>query len=516
MTHTNIDATNYKKTKIIATIGPATQEKIGDLLAAGVNGIRLNFSHNTHQWHADIAAMVRKQAKVLDRSVAIIQDLPGPKMRLGKLKPGGVEIVAGQILKLQFDAKNDAVLPTQYDFSGHVKKGQDLYLRDGQISTEIQLVSGGVVTVKAKNSGKVLTGHGINLPDTDFEGGILTTKDKLGLDITRKIDADYVAISFVQTVKDIENVRRVLHKHRARAKIIVKIETKAAIANLESVIQASDVVMIARGDLAIEIGPEQVPIVGREIILLARKYKKPIIMATQMMESMMTTITPSRAEANDVATAVSLGVDCLMLSGETAIGQFPVETVQMMKKIILSSERYFVTTATDAGVEKDIGSNVNSSIGEEIGLLERLTQKTRLMFSAQSKPKRKSSGVSSAVAQTSISFAAITLSEQLGAKVILAETRTGSTALSIASLRPGAPMIIISPDQKVCNQCAIVWGGKPYLVARGKHSDIGTLAIIRKLKGRGTVKKGDWVVQAYGQNGGISGGTDTIRLMEVR
>lgn len=517
MPHIKLDATKYKKTKIIATIGPATQEKIGDLLAAGVNGIRLNFSHNTHKWHMDIAAEVRKQAKKLDRSVAIIQDLPGPKIRLGKLPAGGIEISTGQTLRLKYGAssKEADLLPIQHDFSTQVKKGHSLYLRDGQIQTEVVSVQDGIITVKAKNSGKVLSDHGINLPDTVFTEGVLTEKDKNDLSIAHKIDADYVAVSFVHTPDDIERVREELKKHKTRAKIIAKIETKSAVEHLEAVIKASDVVMIARGDLAIEIGPEQVPIVGREIILLCRKYKKPVIMATQMMESMMTSTTPSRAEANDVATAVSLGVDCLMLSGETAIGQFPIETVKMMKKIILSAEQYFVTTAMAVELIEEAEDVISASepAGSNNNLIERISQKTRLVFSRQPKIGSK---ISSSAAQTSISLAAITLAEQLKAKLIIAETLTGSTALSIASLRPSAPIIISSPDQKVCNQCAIVWGGKPFLVAKGKRSSASTSAIFKKLKERGSIKKGDWVVEALGQNRGVAGGTDTVRLLEVQ
>ena len=514
MPHIKLDATKYKKTKIIATIGPATQEKIGDLLAAGVNGIRLNFSHNTHKWHMDIALEVRKQAKRLDRSVAIIQDLPGPKMRLGKLPAGGIEISAGQILKLKHGVESDdpKLIPIQHDFSDQVKKGHSLYLRDGQVQTEIISVQDGIITIKAKNSGKVLSDHGINLPDTVFTGGVLTEKDKKDLEVTHKIDADYVAVSFAHTPGDIDRVREVLAKHKTKAKIIAKIETKSAVQNLEGIIKASDVVMIARGDLAVEIGAEQVPIVGREIILLGRKHKKPVIMATQMMESMMTSTTPSRAEANDVATAVSLGVDCLMLSGESAIGQFPIETVMMMKKIILTAEQYFVTTAMAVELVEEGEDVISASAPASGGIIDRISQKTRLVFSRDPKS---SSKISSSSAQTSISFAAITLSEQLKAKVILAETITGSTALSISSLRPSAPIIISSPNQKVCNQCSIVWGGKPFLVSKGKHSPGSTSAILKKLKERGSIKAGDWVVEAHGQNRGVAGGTDTVRLLEV-
>jgi pyruvate kinase len=510
MPHEEIDARKYKKTKIIATIGPASQEKIDLLLKSGVNGIRLNFSHNTHKWHCDIAEKVRKEAKKLDRSVAIIQDLPGPKIRLGKLPTGGIEIKAGQTLRFKHGENlSSEMLPIQHDFSKQVKKGERLFLRDGQIQTEIISISSGVISSKALNSGKIMSDHGINLPDTIFKDGVLSEKDKKDLTVTNTLDADYVAVSFINTPQDIYDVRNQLSKHKANAKIIAKIETKAAVANLEEIIKATDAVMIARGDLAIEVGPEQVPIIGREIILLGRKYRKPVIMATQMMESMMTSTTPSRAEANDVATAVSLGVDSLMLSGESAIGQFPVETVQMMKKIILSAEQYFINTSVAVQLTQQDEDIISVNENEGPGLVDKLDQKTRLVFSRQ--PKL-SPNISSEAAQTSISFAAITLADQLKAKVILAETATGSTALSIASLRPNCPIIIASPDPKVCNQCSIIWGGKTFLVSKSKNRKA---AIINKLKDRKSISAGDWVVEAYGQNRDVAGGTDTIRLIEV-
>ena len=510
MQHEKLDATKYKKTKIIATLGPASQEKIGALLEAGVNGIRLNFSHNTHKWHCDVALLVRSEAKKLDRSVAIIQDLPGPKMVLGKLPSGGIEIAAGQTIKFKHgDDSTEGILPIQYDFAAQVKKGERLFLRDGQIQTEITSVEKKVITAKALNSGKIMSDHGINLPDTVFKNGVLSEKDKNDLTVTRKLDADYVAVSFVNRAQDIHDVRNELAKHKANAKIIAKIETKAAVENLEEIIKASDVVMIARGDLAIEVGPERVPIIGREIILLCRRYKKPVIMATQMMESMMTSTTPSRAEANDVATAVSLGVDSLMLSGESAIGQFPVETVAMMKKIVLSAEQYFVNTL--ASIDFSSGDTDAVSIIEpsEDSILNKIGEKTRLVFSKQPKI---SPNISSEAAQTSVSFAAITLADQLNAKVILAETLTGSTALSISSLRPNCPIIIISPNAKVCNQCSIVWGGKTFLISKSKNRKA---TIIRKLKDRKSISKGDWVVEAFGRNEDVAGGTDTVRLLEV-
>lgn len=512
MVHHKVDATKYKKTKIIATIGPASQEKIEDLLAYGVNGIRLNFSHNTHKWHMDIASQVRKIAKKLDRSVAIIQDLPGPKIRVGKLSTGGLEILAGQTLKFKYFESDVAsgFVPIQHDFSAEVKKGHRLFLRDGQVQTEVTAVKDKVIFAKAINSGKIMSDHGINLPDTVFKNGVLSKKDKQDLSITAKLDADYVAVSFAHTANDILHVKDQLVAHKADCKVIAKIETKSAVENLEAIIKVSDAVMIARGDLAIEVGPEKVPIIGREIILLARKYKKPVIMATQMLESMITSTTPTRAEANDVATAVSLGVDSLMLSGETAIGQFPVETVRMMKRIILSAEQYFVTTAMSVELIEESEDMLSTSAQPDNSLLDRIGQKTKLVFARQPVQTGK---ISSVTAQTSVSFAAITLAEQVKAKLILAETVTGSTALSISSLRPTAPIIIISPSQKVCNQCSLVWGGKTFLSPRAKSY---TSPILKKLKDRQSVIKGDWIVEAFGQNRGVAGGTDTVRLLEVK
>lgn len=506
-----VDATAYKKTKIIATIGPASQEKIPDLLAAGVNGIRMNFSHGTHTTHQVTFDAVRAAAKKLDRSVALIQDLQGPKIRLGKLPTGGVEISSGQTLMFEYqaDPKNTDILPTQYDISTEVKAGEQLFLRDGQIRTIIKSVKDKVVTVQVQNSGKVLSDHGINLPDTQFTRSVLTPKDRKDLEFTKRNEIDYVAMSFVQTAKDIEELRGLLQKLGSTARIIAKIETKVAIDNLEEIVKASDAVMVARGDLAVEISPEQVPIVGREMILLCRRHKTPVIMATQMMESMMSSQTPSRAEANDVATAVSLGVDAMMLSGETAIGQFPVETVMMMKRIILSSEKYFVTSSMAVEMLDETDQIVDATIKPDSSLLDKIGQKTRLVFSREPVAEGK---ISSTAAQTSISLAATTLAEQLKAKLILAETLTGSTALSISSLRPNAPIIIASPDRKVCNQMAIVWGGKPFLVSRKKNTSVG---VVQKLKNRGSVQKGDWIVTAFGKNHNVAGGTDTVRLLEV-
>ncbi len=506
-----VKAVNFKKTKIIATVGPATEDKIEQLLKAGVNGIRLNFSHGTHAKHLQALKDARAAAKALDRSVAIIADLHGPKIQVGKLPTGGIEVKAGQQLQFQLDSDYavSGIIPTHFDFSAMVSKGEPLFLRDGQIKTRIVSVKAKVITVEALNSGKLLSDQGINLPDTEMKDIGLPSKDLEDIEFAIKHDADYIALSFVQTAADIHQLRKILQKAKSKAKIITKFETKVAVENIEEIIKASDVVMIARGDLAVETAAEEVPIIGREIILICRRYKKLVIMATQMMESMMKSIEPSRAEVNDVATAVSLGVDCVMLSGETAIGEFPIETVQTMKRIILRSEKYFVNTALAVEMVTESEDSLAASIEEPEGLLDRITNKTRLVFTRSA---LKDDKINSELAQRSISLAAITLSEQLQAKLIVAETLSGSTALSLASLRPSAPIIIASPNEKVCNQMALLWGGKPFLVKNKKDS---YQTVVNKMKKRGAITEGDFIVSAYGKQRGVAGGTDTVRLHEV-
>jgi len=510
----SIDSSKFKKTKIIATIGPASEEKLEELLKAGVNAVRLNFSHGSHSWHKAVIAKARQAAKKLDRSVAIIQDLQGPKIRLGSLSQGGVELKAGQKIELCYHKNCKANhLPIQFDFSSLVKKGDRLFLRDGTIKAKILSASAGKVVAEIQNSGKVLSNHGINLPDTVFDSkSIITPKDIKDLEFTYSNDIDYVALSFVQTASDILHLKELLKKHKSPAKVIAKIETQVATHNLEEIIAVSDAVMIARGDLAIETSNEEVPLIGRKIIMLARQYKIPVIMATQMLESMISSPQPSRAEVNDIASAVSLSVSCVMLSGETAMGQYPVGTVELMKRVILKSEQYFLENRLeiDFVADKRLDSAVLPvEFTEQIGLKSRFVTNTRKMLGHSFQAGK----IASDEAQTSVSVAAITLAQQVGASVILAETLSGSTALSISSLRPPMPIIIASPSPRVCNQMSIVWGGKSYLVSKKQHISAG---IIKKLKNKKTLSEGDWVVQVFGRNHSVAGGTDTVRLIEVK
>lgn len=496
---------NFKKTKIIATLGPASEERIEQLLKVGVNGIRLNFSHGTHAWHAEHLSQTRLSAKKLDRSVAVIVDLQGPKIRLGSLAGGSLDIEAGQSLKFCItpEADKPEQIPIQYDFSGEVARGQALYLRDGQIKAEITDVRGKVVYARAINSGKIMSNQGINLPDTHFKSSVLTPKDRADLKFVGKHDVDYVAMSFVQSAGDIVELRKLLDTQKSTAKIIAKIETKVATTHLEDIIKEADAVMVARGDLAVETSAEEVPLIGRRIIALARQHKKVVIMATQMLESMMTSLQPSRAEVSDISSAVMLGVDCVMLSGETAIGNYPIETVAQMKKVILATERALLDDQTQPNIMPKGGT-----LAQARATNAKFLRRGRRVFNSQVNLSQTASGD----AQISIAMAIITLAEQLGAKMIMAETESGATAQNITSLRPMMPIIIASTHQRTCNQSALLWGGKPFLV--GRHGDIAK-SVLGKLRKRQNLKAGDMVVSAYGHKRGVIGGTDTIRLLEV-
>ena len=460
----------FKRTKIIATLGPATAsyEAIVAMLKEGTNGFRLNFSHNTHESHEEQMKWVRKAAKENGKPVAIIQDLQGPKIRLGDFD-GVIKVEPGQNLQLQYkaDYQRSGIIPTQYDLSKKVKRGHRIYMFDGKIETVVTSVIDGVVHTKVQNSGMLIRRKGLNLPDTDFEGDVITAKDKKDLAFGSLRDIDYVAQSFVQSSKDVEHLRTLLRGLGSKARIIAKIETKAAVDNLEEIILSADAVMIARGDLAVETLPESVPVLQRHIIGLGRKYKKPTIVATQMLVSMTEQPEPTRAEVSDVATAVIVGADATMLSDETATGQYPIEAIKVMKRVILYTQNNSTVTASFAELQ-DTDAQANA-----------------------------------------ISAAVIGLAQTVGAKAIVAETKSGTTAIQIASFRPNKPVIAVTSDQTTTNQLAIVYGVKSYQRPVDKFA---ATKLTNWLRNNKVLTKGDIIVTASGQYPGVVGTTDTIKV----
>jgi pyruvate kinase len=462
----------FKRAKIIATVGPSTDtyEMIQEMVAAGVNGFRLNFSHGTYEERDRQIPWIRKAAKEAGKPVAIIQDLQGPKIRLGDFD-GVVEVSAGQELTLVHgrEAKPPHILPMQYDLSTKMKVGERLFLFDGKVRGQVKAVGVGEVTVMIENDGMLLKRKALNVPDTDFGGDVLTKKDLDDIEYGVKQDIDFIALSFVQSPSDIVKLRNILEGHgRGDIKIIAKIETPAAIseANLEEIVKVSDGSMVARGDLAVETSAEIVPIIQRKILHLTQKHGKIGIVATQMLASMQLNPDPTRAEVSDVANAVITGADCVMLSDETANGRYPIETIATMKRIILYTQEH---------------------------------APVRPLFYQENDNTM----------QGSISSATTTLAHQLGATAIICETKTGRTAESIARHRPSMPVISVTSDPRVAQQLCLLYANKSFLRPDGERAG---LELAKQLVTNDMLVSGDTVVLVSGRQPGLTGGTDTIRV----
>lgn len=472
LTHTapSVSSDEFKHTKIVATVGPATNsyELILELIKAGANAIRLNFSHGTYEERDQQIAWVRQVSHELAKPIALIQDLQGPKIRLGDFD-GVIPVQKGQSLRFRKNADyvREGVIPTQYDLSKKVKRGERVYLYDGKVRTTVSSVSDGVVHVRVENDGILIARKGINLPDTDFEGDILTVRDRKDIAYGVEHDFDYVALSFVQTAKDIKTLKNMLVTMGSDAKVIAKIETKAATENLEEIIEEADATMVARGDLAIETEPESVPILQRKIINLGLEYGRPSIVATQMLASMAESPEPTRAEVSDIATAVLIGTDAVMLSDETAAGKYPIKAVEIMKRVI------------------------------------HYTQDNAPLDSVYAKRDRQMS------CQGAISKAIVSLADTINAAAIVAETKSGATALKVAAERPKQPLIVVTSSQRVAQQLTILYGSVTF-IRHDEHYQAAKLTDWLKL--HKVLKKGDVVVTASGQRPGVVGTTDTIKV----
>ena len=461
----------FKRAKILATLGPATNsyEAIENLIRAGVNGFRLNFSHGTYEERDQQIVWIRTASQKLNKPVAILQDIQGPKIRLGEVKDNNYDVKKGDELVLAYGVEHDGnTVPVQYDLSEKVKEGERLYIFDGKIRTTVIGLGDKSVTVRVENDGKLMSRKGINLPDTDFGGDILTEKDYRDLEYGAKTDIDYVALSFIQSAGDVEAARGFLAEKGSTAHIIAKVETKAAIETeeLEHIVEASDGVMVARGDLAVEVGAEIVPIVQRRIIGLCQKHSKISIVATQMMASMVDSPEPTRAEVSDISNAVIIGADCLMLSDETANGSYPLEAVATMKRAILYTQEHAPVRPLDV-------------------------------------PERTSSQAAA------ICAAAKSLASQLDARAIIAETKSGATAAQIAAHRPSRPIISVTSEPRVAQQLALLYANKSFCRPDGERAG---LELAKELVEKDFFEAGSTVVLVSGRQPGLMGATDTIRV----
>lgn len=453
---------SYHRTKIVATVGPAcdTPDKLLQLVRCGVNVFRLNFSHGGHEDKAKIIEYIRNINKTEPYNIAILGDLQGPKLRVGEIENNGVDLKPGQSLVFTNEkmvGNLERVYVSYPNLHKDVKVGNKILIDDGKIEVQVKsILKNGDVKVEVTLGGILSSKKGLNLPDTKISLPALTEKDLVDLKFIIDQELDWVALSFVRSVKDIIILRNKLQERKSKTKIIAKIEKPEALNNIRDIIVESDGIMIARGDLGVELPVEQVPLIQKQIIRKCLHRAKPVIVATQMMESMIDRIKPNRSEITDVANAVLEGADAVMLSGETAAGQHPQLVVETMRKIIMEVER------TD--YRYDI---------EEV---------------LQPQPH------SPSFLSDAICYNACNLAKNVHADAIIGMTQSGYSAFMLSSYRPKAPLYIFTKERSLVNQLSLSWGVRAFYYDEEESLDDIIFDQIGILKERGFVKVGEVVV----------------------
>jgi len=466
-----------RRAKIVATFGPAVADydKAKAIIEAGVDVARMNLSHGSHDVHEGVYATIRKAAEAVGKPVAILVDLQGPKIRLGRFAEDKVQLVDGATFKITIDeVPGDVnICSTTYKgLPGDVRPGDQLLIDDGRIGLRATAVDARTVTTVVEMGGPVSNNKGINLPGVAVNVPALSEKDEGDLRWALKLGADMIALSFVRNAKDIVRVHEIMAEEGRFVPVIAKIEKPQAVAALEEIIDAFDGVMVARGDLGVELPLEQVPLVQKRAVELARRWAKPVIVATQMLESMITASRPTRAETSDVANAVLDGADALMLSGETSVGEYPIETVQVMAKIIESTE--------ENGLERipDLGTKPHTHSGAVVR-------------------------------------AALEIAELLGSKFVCVFTESGDTLRRVSRLRSRVPVLAFTPNDDVRRKLALVWGATTFLVEKVKHTDDMIRQVDELMLSSGKCRVGDEVVIVAGSPPGIPGSTNSLRVHRV-
>jgi pyruvate kinase len=466
-----------RRAKIVATLGPATSsyENIRAILEAGVNVARMNLSHGTYEVHDEVYANVRKAAEDLGRPVAVLVDLQGPKIRLGKFEAGPYELQPGDVFTITTEdvvGTKELVGTTFKGLPQDVSPGDFLLIDDGKVRVKVLDTDGVRVRTEVVVGGPVSNNKGINLPGVAVNVPALSEKDEADLRWGLHLGADYIALSFVRNAADVERVHEIMGEEGIRLPVIAKIEKPQAVDNLEEIIDAFDGIMVARGDLGVELPLEAVPIVQKRAVELARRMAKPVIVATQMLESMISSPVPTRAETSDVANAVLDGADAVMLSGETSVGEYPVVTVATMARIVASTE--------DHGLERipPLGTRPRTQGG-------------------------------------AITLAAAEVADFVEAKFVCVFTESGDSARRMSRLRFRVPMRAFTPDEAIRRRMALTWGVESHLVERVKHTDQMFEQVDHALLSDGLVEAGDKVVVISGSPPGVAGSTNDMRVHVV-
>ncbi|MCE5291293.1 MAG: pyruvate kinase [Nocardiaceae bacterium] len=465
-----------RRTKIVCTLGPATasEDKIRELIVSGMDVARLNFSHGSHADHEKVYHHVRKASDDVGKAVGILADLQGPKIRLGRFVTGATLWAEGQEVRITVDdcdGTHDRVSTTYKNLAVDAQPGDRLLIDDGKVGLTVARVDGNDVVCKVVEGGRVSNNKGISLPGMNVSVPALSAKDIADLEFALGLGVDFVALSFVRSPSDVELVHDVMDRVGRRVPVIAKLEKPEAVANLESVVLAFDAIMIARGDLGVEYPLEQVPLVQKRAVQIARENAKPVIVATQMLESMIENSRPTRAEASDVANAVLDGADAVMLSGETSVGKYAIEAVRTMAKI---------------------ASAVETTPNHVPPLIH---------------VPRTKRGV--------ISYAARDIGERLNARALVAFTQSGDTVRRLARLHSHIPLLAFTPTQAVRSQLALSWGTETFLVPWVETTDAMIRQVDASLLGLDRFHKGDVVVIVAGSPPGTVGSTNMIHVHRI-
>ena len=467
-----------RKTKLVCTIGPGSHSSpvIEKLIRAGMSVARLNFAHDTPEEHAKVIRTIRDVSAAMAMPVAILLDLPGAKLRTGELVRPKVELKEGNDFtlttkKVAGDERRVSVPP----FFGDIKPGDTIYLNDGAIELKVISVNDVEARCRVVVGGPLIAHRGINVPGVRLSVASLTAEDLRDLALGVKQGVDFIAVSFVRSAADIRQVREILRQKRASIPLIAKIEKHEAVKDIDQILAEADGAMVARGDLGIEIPLEKVPIVQKEIVRKCNLLGKPVVVATQMLESMRSSVRPTRAEVSDVANAIFDGADAVMLSGETAIGKFPVPSVKMMASIAAEAEK---------------------TLPYERGLLEKgalVTAKT----------------------DDAISYAACHMAQTLRAACIVAYTTSGSTALRVSKYRPRVPILALTPHPHIARRLVLSWGVQTYIAAEPANIDMMFPEATRVASETGLARHGDLVVITAGMPMGKPGTTNVVKVQRV-
>ncbi len=469
-----------RKTKIVCTIGPASESCaiIEKLARAGMDVARLNFSHGTYEEHAQRIQRVRRASAALGRPLAVLQDLPGPKIRTGKLKTEKVWLKEGQEIVLTSEAilgDEHSVSVTLESLPGDVRRRDSIFVNDGTIRLEVLDTTETDIRCLIVTGGLLTQMKGINVPGVKLSTEAVTDADLRHLEFGLDHGIDFVALSFICNAADVARAKEFIRERNADVPVIAKIERREALSNIDEIIAAADGIMVARGDLGVEVPLQRVPIEQKTIVAKCNAAGKPVIVATQMLESMVYAPRPTRAEASDVANAIFDGADAVMLSEETAIGSFPVQTAGMMDSI-----------AAEAAAALPHHSILSQKLESVI-------------------PRP----------DDAISFAACNIAERLGAAAILAFTTSGSTAMRVAKYRPRCPVLAITPHEHVLRRLALVWGLTPHIARQSASIEQLFEQGIETVQQVGLAASGDLVVMTAGVPSGIPGNTNTLKVQRI-